>query len=80
MTQNEPAGPAVPEGTGTTGDPRVDAALDQLAGLAELPLTEHPAVFGQIHSALSGALGTLDSSPGTGQPGSDGLGSGGPGR
>ena len=72
MTQNEPAGPAVwppvperpgtaLEGSGTTGDPQVDAALGKLADLAELPLNEHPAVFEQIHGALAGALGTLDS-------------------
>jgi hypothetical protein len=39
----------------------VDAALGKLADLAELPLNEHPAVFEQIHGALAGALGTLDS-------------------
>ena len=72
MTQNEPAEPAVwppvperpgtaLEGSGTTGDPQVDAALGKLADLAELPLNEHPAVFEQIHGALAGALGTLDS-------------------
>ena len=63
------AGPAVP---GTTGDPQVDAALHRLADLAELPLNEHPAVFEQIHGALAGALGTLDSGThdsGTGDPG-----------
>jgi hypothetical protein len=72
VTQNEPAEPAVwppvperpgtaLEGSGTTGDPQVDAALGKLADLAELPLNEHPAVFEQIHGALAGALGTLDS-------------------
>jgi hypothetical protein len=90
VTQNEPAEPAVrppvregpapvPEGPGTTGDPQVDAALDKLADLAELPLNEHPAVFEQIHGALAGALGTLDTT--TGDPGSGAghPGSGGPG-
>ena len=71
MTQNEPADP------GTTGDPQVDAALDKLADLAELPLNEHPAVFEQIHGALTGALGTLGSGPG--EPGSGDGGPGGPG-
>ena len=70
MTQNEPADP------GTTGDPQVDAALDKLADLAELPLNEHPAVFEQIHGALTGALGTLDS--GTGGPNTGGPNTGGP--
>ncbi len=69
MTQNEPAPPHVPEGSGTTGDPQVDAALGKLADLAELPLNEHPAVFEQIHGALAGALGTLDSGSGTSDPG-----------
>ena len=44
----------------------MDAALDKLADLAELPLNEHPAVFEQIHGALAGALGTLDSGSGSG--------------
>lgn len=76
MTQNEPADP------GTTGDPQVDAALDKLADLAELPLNEHPAVFEQIHGALTGALGTLDSGtggPDTGGPDTGGAGPGHPG-
>jgi hypothetical protein len=88
VTQNEPAPPAprppAPDGPGTardvpgtTGDPQVDAALDKLADLAGLPLNEHPAVFGQIHGALTGALGTLDS--GTADPGSGDVGPGGPG-
>jgi hypothetical protein len=57
----------------------VDAALDKLADLAELPLNEHPAVFEQIHGALASALGTLDST--TGDPGSGAghPGAGGPG-
>jgi len=71
VTQNEPADP------GTTGDPQVDAALDKLADLAELPLNEHPAVFEQIHGALTGALGTLDS--GTGGPDTSGPNTGGAG-
>jgi hypothetical protein len=60
VTENEPAPPRVPEAAGTTGEPQVDEALRKLAGLAELPLNEHPAVFEQIHGALTGALGTLD--------------------
>ncbi len=93
MTQNEPAEPAVwppvperpgttPEGSGTTGDPQVDAALGKLADLAELPLNEHPAVFEQIHGALAGALGTLDSGAldsGTGGSRTGDSGSGDPG-
>ena len=70
MTENEPAPPPVPEAAGTTGDPQVDEALRKLADLAELPLNEHPAVFEQIHGALTGALGTLDPASAAG-PGSD---------
>ena len=88
MTENEPAPPPVPQTAGTTGDPQVDEALRKLADLAELPLNEHPAVFEQIHGALTGALGTLDSAsasasapgPGPGPgPGPSGSGTGIPG-
>jgi hypothetical protein len=75
VTENEPAPPRVPEAAGTTGDPQVDEALRKLADLAGLPLNEHPAVFGQIHGALTGALGTLDPASAAG-PGSDSGGSG----
>ncbi len=80
MTQNEPAPPPVLEAPGTTGDSQVDEALGKLDGLAELPLNEHPAVFEQIHGALTGALGTLDSAatagPAPGGSGTGGAGSG----
>ena len=80
MTENEPAPPPVPEAAGATGDPQVDAALRKLADLAELPLNEHPAVFEQIHGALTGALGTLDPASAAGPgPGSGGSGTGNPG-
>ena len=80
MTENEPAPPPVPEAAGTTGDPQVDEALRKLADLDRLPLNEHPAVFEQIHGALTGALGTLDpaSAAGSGS-GSAGSGTGDPG-
>ena len=79
MTENEPAPPSVPEVAATTGEPQVDEALRKLDDLAGRPLNEHPAVFEQIHGALTGALGTLDSAAtagpiaggsGTGDPGS----------
>ena len=62
MTQQDPAAApgTAPGAADGTGDDRVDAALGQLAGLAGLPVHEHPAVFGQVHEALAGALGTLD--------------------
>jgi hypothetical protein len=48
--------PARPE----TGEPRVDAALMLLDRLAELPVTEHAAVFEQVHAELTAVLGQLD--------------------
>ena len=83
MTQNEPADPAVQPsaagGPGPTGDPQVDAALDKLADLADLPLNQHPAVFEQIHGALTGALGTVDASTGDSSTGDSGPGDSGSG-
>ena len=79
MTENEPAPPPVPEAAGTTGDPQVDEALRKLAGLAELPLNGHPAVFEQIHGALTGALGTLDPASAAGPGSNPGSNSGGSG-
>jgi hypothetical protein len=78
VTENETAPPPVPEAPGTTGDPQVDEALRKLDDLAGRPLNEHPAVFEQIHGALTGALGTLDSAAAAG-PGSGGSGTGNPG-
>lgn len=43
-----------------TGDSRVDDALSRLDDLAELPLAEHPAVFGYVQERLAEALGDLD--------------------
>jgi len=50
------AEPARPD----TGEPRVDAALTLLDRLAELPVTEHAAVFEQVHAELTAVLGQLD--------------------
>jgi hypothetical protein len=44
----------------TTGDPRVDQALQQLQALDRLDVDEHPARFDDIHRALAAAL---DESP-----------------
>src|SRR5580693_9885349 len=57
-----------------TGEFRVDAALSLLDELTELPVTEHPAMFEQVHAQLSEVLGELgarmaprpDSPPGRG--------------
>lgn len=47
-----------------TGEPRVDAALTRLDELEGLPVTEHRAVFEDVHRRLRDVLGELD----TGQP------------
>jgi hypothetical protein len=47
-----------------TGEPRVDAALARLDELEGLPVTEHRAVFEDVHRRLRDVLGELD----TGQP------------
>lgn len=40
-----------------TGDTRVDAALERLQELDQVPIEEHAEVFGDIHGRLSAALG-----------------------
>ncbi len=53
-----------PETEPATGDPRVDAALRPLAGLAGRPVTEHPQVFERLHGELVEVLGELGSAGG----------------
>ena len=43
-----------------TGEPRVDAALGRLDDLAGRPVTEHRAVFEDVHGRLRDVLGELD--------------------
>ena len=43
-----------------TGDARVDAAMQQLADLDALPVTDHAQVFTEVHRALQDALVDLD--------------------
>jgi hypothetical protein len=43
-----------------TGEPRVDAALAKLDELEGLPVTEHSAVFEDVHRRLRDVLGELD--------------------
>jgi hypothetical protein len=62
--RGEPAGDEVaaaaePARLGT-GEARVDAALTLLDRLTELPVTEHAAVFEQVHAELTAVLGQLD--------------------
>jgi hypothetical protein len=47
----------------STGEPRVDAVLGELDELAEVPVSEHPAVYERIHEQLVEVLGELH--PGT---------------
>lgn len=52
-----------PDGPGqrpATGEPRVDAALARLDELAERPVTEHRAIFEDVHRRLRDVLGELD--------------------
>jgi hypothetical protein len=52
-----------PDGPGqrpATGEPRVDAALARLDELAGRPVTEHRAVFEDVHRRLRDVLGELD--------------------
>jgi hypothetical protein len=43
-----------------TGEPRVDAALAKLDELAGRPVTEHRAIFEDVHRRLREVLGELD--------------------
>jgi hypothetical protein len=43
-----------------TGEPRVDAALARLDELAGQPITEHRAIFDDVHARLREVLGELD--------------------
>lgn len=43
-----------------TGDPRVDEVLSGLAGIENLPTTEHVAVYDEVHRGLQDALANLD--------------------
>lgn len=52
-----------PDGPGqrpATGEPRVDATLARLDELAGRPVTEHRAIFEDVHRRLRDVLGELD--------------------
>jgi hypothetical protein len=55
-----------------TGEARVDAAMRLLDDLTEMPVTEHPAVFEQVHTRLTGVLDELGSGPLAGPAGRGG--------
>jgi hypothetical protein len=48
----------VPEGG--IGDPRVNAALQRLDSLDELPVSEHVEQYDALHRTLQDALATID--------------------
>lgn len=50
-----------PREQAVTGDVRVDETLNRLDDLDGLPVEEHQAVFEQVHTGLTAALGALDS-------------------
>ena len=58
----EPGGQfrALGERRPATGEPRVDAALARLDELAGRPVTEHRAIFDDVHRRLREVLGELD--------------------
>jgi hypothetical protein len=52
--------PDGPEQRPATGEPRVDAALARLDELAGRPVTEHRAIFEDVHRRLRDVLDELD--------------------
>ena len=54
------AAPAGEFPEGTVGDARVDAALQRLDALDELPVYEHVAQYDALHRTLQDALATID--------------------
>ena len=64
MTAERPLLSSVP-----TGDPRVDAAIEGLASLADTDLAGRPAVLEEVHDRLREILGELGDPGGPGQAG-----------
>jgi hypothetical protein len=54
------ADPDAPRQRPATGEPRVDAALARLDELASRPVTDHRAIFEDVHRRLRDVLGELD--------------------
>ncbi|HVA59147.1 MAG TPA: hypothetical protein VNG13_01255 [Mycobacteriales bacterium] len=46
-----------------TGEPRIDAALERLGSVASAPLSEHVAIYEDVHRRLQDALADLDEDP-----------------
>jgi hypothetical protein len=57
-----------------TGEPRVDAALARLDELAGRPVTEHRAIFEDVHRRLKDVLGELDTREPSPSPDASGAG------
>ena len=51
-----PAEPAKPQGTPASRDPAVDALLDRLGELPDLPVARHGEVYAGLHDDLLAAL------------------------
>ena len=49
-----------PAVTRRTGDERVDAAVDGLGRLGDIPVEEHPAVLEEVHGQLGEILGEME--------------------
>ncbi len=54
-----------------TGDPRVDAAIEQLASIEDMDLADRPEVLEDVHDRLREILGELGDAP-PGEPGHPG--------
>ena len=46
-----------------TGDPRVDAAIEELASIEDMDLADRPAVLESVHDRLREILGELGDPP-----------------
>jgi hypothetical protein len=68
-TSSPDQAPASQAAAASTGEPRVDAALDRLDELADLGVHDHPAVFERVHAELIEVLGELEPDAGEHQPG-----------
>jgi hypothetical protein len=55
-----------------TGDPRVDAVVQRLAGLEDVDLPERPAVLAEVHDRLREILGELGDPGAPGRAGEQG--------
>jgi hypothetical protein len=60
FSEHGEAFPEPGEQRAATGEPRVEAALARLDELAGRPVTEHRAIFEDVHRRLREVLGELD--------------------